>query len=522
MGCQHIPAASRIESLMSIKHKLTLMMMSISLAAVILTVIAITVYLIYDMHKSKVWELGVTAALTADRNSAALTFLDSERARQNLEIFRLNPSVMAACIYNANGLLFAGYRSDDPKNVTCPPLAENLPFALPGILTAIREIQQNGEPIGSVFLASNTRDINAYVQKIVQISFTAALLVLMVTLLLAVYFQRTVSKPILELAVTAQSITQKRDYTLKAKATYPDETGILAHAFNDMLGEIHKRDEELRQANETLEQKVTERTRELDDAKRKAEAASEAKSEFLRNMSHEFRTPLHAITSFSAYGIKEHEIAPRAQLKQYFEFVEKASQRLSRMVGVVLDLAGIEQGEQKLLLSRGDLCELVSRSVDMVQPLLREKSLTLQFDHEGAPMPAMCDHDKIAQVLTNLLSNAIKFTPEGKRITLSVHASGSDSNRQAVISIIDEGVGIPEEEKEMIFESFRQSSRTKTGAGGTGLGLAICRGIVKAHGGDIRAENNANGMGARVTFRLPLARTNDSTISKEAWHEHAA
>jgi signal transduction histidine kinase len=509
---------------MSIKHKLTLMMLGISLAAVLLTVTAITAYLIYDIRAAKAQELEVTAALTGDRNAAALVFLDSERAQRNLEIFRLNPSILVACMYDVKGVLFSSYKVDEnPDSLTCPQQASDVAIVMPGKLTALREIYQNGEALGKIYVASDTREIDAYVTKIMQISATATLMVFLMTLLLTYYFQRTISGPILELANTAQRITANRDYSLEAKVTNDDETAVLARAFNAMLGEVRKRDEDLMLANETLEQKVVDRTQQLELSTRKAEAASEAKSEFLRNMSHEFRTPLHAIISFSSYGIKEFESSERGQLKQYFELIQKGSERLGRLVNEVLDLAKMEQGEHMFLLKRGDLRELASRSADMVHPLLEDKNITLRFEHVGEAAMAVCDHDKIVQVLTNLLGNAIKFTPAGQGITLRTVTEG---DTHVSVSVIDEGIGIPEEEKEAIFESFRQSSRTNTGAGGTGLGLAICRGIIEAHNGTIWADNNDSGKGACVTFCIPAAMEEGTRRiimnTTETHHEHAA
>jgi len=512
---------------MSIKRKLTLMMMGISLAAVLSTVAAVTTYLIYDMRKSKMAELEVTAAITGDRNGAALAFLDNARARRNLEIFRMNPSIMSACIYDAKGAFFAAYEAERAAGgVICPPTAQDVQHNISGKFVSYQEIRQAGEVIGNVYLLSDTREINAYVRKILQISGTVALLVLAAISLLTIYLQRTISGPILELAAMAKSITENRDFTLEAKAVYQDETGVLARAFNNMLAEVRNRDRELTQMNETLEQKVKSRTEQLESAKRKAEAASEAKSEFLRNMSHEFRTPLHAIISFSSYGIKEFESTARDQLGQYFELIQKGAERLGRLVNEVLDLAKLEQGDHTFLLKRCDMRELALRSADMVRPLLADKNVALEFDHSGGSSELVCDHDKIAQVITNLLGNAIKFTPSGRTITLRTGTINGNGTEQVTVSVIDEGVGIPESEKETIFESFRQSSRTNTGAGGTGLGLAICRSIVKAHGGHIWAENNADGPGACVTFSIPAVMEEGKRLvhmqTMEASHENAA
>ena len=509
---------------MSIKYKLTMMMMGISLAAVLLTVTAITSYLIYDMHDSKLKELAVTATLAGDRNSAAIAFMDNKRARSNLDIFRLNPAIKLACIYDAKGNAFAAYETGN--TISCPPKADGIPTTLPEMLTAQSEVRQQGERVGVVYLASDTREIDTYVHKAIVISITVAMVVSMVTFLLTFYFQRTISGPILELAAKAQMITRNRDYSLVANTSYPDETGILAHAFNDMLGEVRKRDLELRQSNETLEHKVQERTHQFEQAKIKAEAASEAKTEFLRNMSHEFRTPLHAIVSFADYGVNEVEKSPPSQLKQYFELIQKGAQRISRLVNEVLDLAKLEHGEYMFLLQRGDMQDLVQRSLEMVRPMMQEKHIGIHFEADTSQNSVVCDHEKIVQVLTNLLTNAIKFTPEGRNISVHTRTVSVEDAPVMEVSVSDEGVGIPEGEQELIFESFRQSSRTNTGAGGTGLGLAICRSIIKAHHGQISARNNADGNGACVTFTMPAAMQEGRQIvqmqSVEEKHENAA
>ncbi len=511
----------------SIKRKLTLMMMGISLTAVLLTVFAITSYQIYDMRISKMQELDITAAVTGDRNSAALTFLDAEHAHSNLEIFRLNPSIFAACIYDAQGALFAAYESTQPgAHIACPKTTDETKKHFPGMLTSFQPIRQQEQVIGTTFLVANTNDIQAYIAKIIQIAGTSALAVMGMALLMTVYFQRLISGPILELAETARKITQKRDFTLAARVINDDETGSLAKAFNDMLGEVRSRDQELMYANETLEHKVLLRTRQLEEAKRIAEAASEAKSEFLRNISHEFRTPLHAMISFASYGIKEIETADRAEQQRYFQIILNSSERLARLVNEVLDVARFEQGEHHFSLRRSDMSELLARSTEMVRALLQEKNIEITFEQLAEDVTVTCDQDRIVQVITNLLGNAIKFAPRNSRINIRSGLLSQEGENSIFVSFIDQGVGIPEFEKEVIFEPFRQSSHTKTGAGGTGLGLAICRGIIRAHGGQIWAENNDSGIGANVTFtipcKLPEGQHSIHTNTLEAQHETAA
>jgi signal transduction histidine kinase len=512
---------------MSIKRKLTLLMMGISLATVLLTVGPITLYLIYDMRISKVNELHVTAALTGDRNTAALTFLDTARVERNLDIFHQDPAILAACIYDIHGTLFARYEAGKPGQRTeCAATAGEIKTFISGTLTSLQEIRSSGQIIGTIFMVSSMDEIHAYVEKILQISSTVALMVLLMTSLMAMYFQRAISGPILQLAATAKLITEKRDYTLAATVAKNDETGVLARAFNNMLGEVRTRDQELMYANETLEHKVLLRTRQLEEAKRSAESANEAKSEFLRNMSHEFRTPLHAIISFAAYGLKDFQSAPPHEIKRYFDIIMKSSERLVKLVNEVLDLARLEHGEQVFTLRQENIFDLLARATEMVKPLCEEKKLTLVSEKTSLQADIVCDHDKIVQVMINLLSNAVKFTPAGKGITVRAGIVEDEGGRYLSVSVIDEGVGIPEYEKDMIFEPFRQSSRTNTGAGGTGLGLAICRGIVEAHEGYIMADNNEKGTGACVTFIIPAGLREGKRLitihATETQHESAA
>lgn len=137
------------------------------------------------------------------------------------------------------------------------------------------------------------------------------------------------------------------------------------------------------------------------------------------------------------------------------------------------------------------------------QSLINDKKLIIEFKNEPDLPLVECDNTKIFQVITNFLSNSIKFTPKGKKVKIFV----SQESKNLSVCIEDEGVGIPEDELETIFDKFAQSSKTKSGAGGTGLGLAICKEIIIAHKGKIWAENNSSG-GARFILVIPISQKN--------------
>ncbi|MCB1918111.1 MAG: PAS domain S-box protein [Rhodocyclaceae bacterium] len=274
---------------------------------------------------------------------------------------------------------------------------------------------------------------------------------------------------------------------------------------------LKQAEEELRRHRDELSDMVREQTRDLRAAKDAAEAANVAKTSFLANMSHELRTPMHAILSYARLGESRIDRLPQEKLLEYFRRVRQSGERLLDLLNDLLDLAKLESGRMMLQFSSHDLAEIVADALDEYGVLLSSHELDADLDR-APPLPIRCDPMRTGQVVRNLLSNAARFTPAGGRIRITLDCvERSCSHRGDTIGathfarlvVVDNGVGIPHDELELIFEKFVQSSETKCGAGGTGLGLAISREIVEAQGGVIFASNEARG-GARFELMLPL------------------
>lgn len=340
--------------------------------------------------------------------------------------------------------------------------------------------------------------------------------VLGVVIALAVFFiGRAIVKSVVSLRDTADAM-QRGDLSARTPLTSSNEIGRLGQAFNYMAASVQEREQELQATNESLEQRVAERTADLKKARDEAVAArrmadenSRLKSEFLSTMSHELRTPLNAIEGFtsimlSGMGI---ELSPRAE--DMVKRVSANSKRLLQLINDFLDLSRIEAGRLELAPSPVSPTKLAESWRSQVSVLAEEKGVAFNINIDPElPHTLMVDEDALSKIGINLLGNAFKFTRDGS-VTLTITR---DTNTWE-IAVADTGIGIPVHAREYIFEEFRQvDGSSKREFGGTGLGLSLVQKLSRAMGGRVSLESEV-GEGSTFTVTLPLVMVKEEGVT---------
>ncbi len=401
-------------------------------------------------------------------------------------------------------------------------LVEEQLFGIPGFARSPGE--DRTRVIGVAKIGLSTRNIDAHSAYIIKLWGALSIVFLVAGTLAAYALSRRITQPITRLTESTARIAEGQlDQEIPVDSQ--DEIGALATTYNEMaralkqtLDERMQVATELRDLNRSLEDRIRERTSQLEETNRRLAQESRHKSQFLANMSHELRTPLNAILGFTELILDKIYGEVPDRLHESIEDIHTNGRHLLRLINDVLDLSKIEAGQMQLSLGEYSIQSLIDSAISATRSLAAEKQLELVSRVTEDLPPALGDSKRITQILMNLVGNAIKFTPGGGHITVIAKAvKGSRSNGHSAeldalhtsvefieIAVADTGIGIPTEELKSIFSEFRQvdSSITKE-YGGSGLGLSIAKRLVEMHGGSIWAESQM-GKGSIFYFRIPL------------------
>ncbi len=334
--------------------------------------------------------------------------------------------------------------------------------------------------------------------------------------------QRVILSPIRQLRAMVNNVAEG-NLDIRSTIKTGDEYEKLAGSFNHMLDGLQAAQEKLRQTNQQLDSKIAE----LSERNIELFKANKLKGEFLANISHEFRTPLNAIIGFAQVLREKPGILHKDKSRRYAENIITAGNRLLGMINDLLELAKTRAGKVELHIEKISLPEIIDAAIVSFSLQTRNKKIKVKVVTEPNLPTLITDAGKVQQIVYNFLSNAVKFTPDHGRIEIWAGSSPVAGNMASVssdeqtlvgpgleprfvrITVSDTGCGIAEENKEKIFEKFRQidGSLTRETAG-SGLGLTICRELAVLLAGSIGMESEV-GKGSKFWLDIPITLTNE-------------
>lgn len=491
-------------------------------------------------------QLSVEAQIAGYNCISALIFNDPASARKTLEAINAAPRVFSAVVYGPNGETFADFeRSAAVHRIDLAPMlhgvVESYQFG-DRELDLERRIDFQGRPVGTIAIRYGLEEIRTRLERYGIILAVVLGVSLGVAFAASVFFRRAISEPILRLADIARAVSRDRDYSIRSAPTQSaDELGVLTDSFNAMLEQVQESDaaqrrsaddlrrvseqravalSEVQQLNRELEDRVAERTAQLNTSNTKLQAEVEERrwaadeirklnegleirnadlatanrelEAFSYSVSHDLRAPLRQVNGFAnvlldGYGA---DLDPAA--KRYLGLICDGARHMGQLVDDLIHLARI--GRQELACKPTDLNTLLRSVVSEVQPAGRDVEWRI------ASLPTVkCDAGLMRQVFVNLLSNAVKYTRRKEKAIIEVGQAQKEGAE--VIFVRDNGAGFDQKYAHKLFGVFQRLHRSDEFEG-TGVGLAIVDRIIQKHGGRIWAEGESD-RGATFSFALP-------------------
>ncbi len=479
--------------------------------ALLLAMSAFTVYEFTTFKASEAREISGLSRIIGINSTASLEFNDRQAGREILDSLRVDPRIEIAALYSADGRLFASYKRGMSNSLTVPfkPLPDGV-FIKNGYYNMFSPVMLGTERIGSLYIKTNLKTLKKHIQfyGIIMILVLAGSLV--VAFLLASRLHKMISQPILNLAQTANKVTEQKNYSLRATKTSEDELGSLIDQFNEMLNQIQARDHAISEAKNELDQRVKERTEELERevqvrqqteeqlklSARDLERSNQELQDFAFIASHDLQEPLRKIITYSTRISKKYEGRLDEMGKDYLVRMQKASIRMKRLLEDLLKLSRVSVRHNPF--SEIDLDKVVMEVLEDLEIRIKGTNACIQTEPLGH---IEADLSQIYMLFQNLIGNALKFHKPDTPPQIRIEGEVLDETTLEV-RVRDNGIGFETKHVERIFKPFERL-HGRSHFEGSGIGLSVCKKIIQRHSGMIEVDS-APGEGSSFIIRLPL------------------
>ncbi len=507
---------------LSIRWKLSLITTLVSVVSLFLACGAFLAYEMLMFRHTTTEKASALARVVAANCRAALTFDDPQDAADTLESLSAERHIICAALYSQDRQVFATYCRPDRASeaeALIPPAPEPEGMLFRGAHGELfQRVSFHGEELGTVYIRSDLEEMHSRLRRYLGITVLVLLASAAVALVLSTRLQQVISKPLLQLSDTARLVSEQKDYSVRVAPYSRDEIGVLIEGFNEMLAQIQERDAALLESQEELEHRVELRTQELQQeiAERKRaqdevhqlnaqleervaqrtaelEAANKELEAFSYSISHDLNAPLRAMDGYSRIILEEYAGEIPEEGRRYLELVRANANQMGELIHDLLAFSRLSrQPLQKEAVAPRVIVEEVLAELELQRG---DRKLVVQV---GELPTCRASSALLRQVYANLLGNAFKYTRAREEAVIEIGSQEEDGS--TVYYVKDNGVGFDMRYAHKLFGVFQRLHRAEEYEG-TGVGLAIVQRIVHRHGGRIWAEAERN-RGAAFYFTL--------------------